>query len=30
MRSHPYHDTGPFPLSFFFSAVDSVTTRSIS
>ncbi len=21
---HPYHDTGPFPLSFFFSAVDSV------
>ena len=23
-ESHPYHDTGPFPLSFFFSAVDSV------
>ena len=21
---HPYHDTGPFPLSFFFSAVDKV------
>ncbi|OYX42657.1 MAG: ABC transporter substrate-binding protein [Rhodobacterales bacterium 32-67-9] len=21
---HPYHDTGPFPLSFFFSAVKSV------
>jgi len=21
---HPYHDTGPFPLSFFFSAVDQV------
>jgi len=20
---HPYHDTGPFPLSFFFSAVES-------
>ena len=24
---HPYHDTGPFPLSFFFSAVDSVTAK---
>ncbi|MCP4381389.1 MAG: ABC transporter substrate-binding protein [Hyphomicrobiales bacterium] len=24
-ESHPYHDTGPFPLSFFFSAVDGVT-----
>jgi peptide/nickel transport system substrate-binding protein len=23
-ENHPYHDTGPFPLSFFFSAVDSV------
>ena len=22
-ESHPYHDTGPFPLSFFFSAVES-------
>ena len=21
-ESHPYHDTGPFPLSFFFSAVE--------
>jgi len=21
---HPYHDTGPFPLSFFFSAIDTV------
>ncbi|MCU4651210.1 ABC transporter substrate-binding protein [Roseibacterium sp. SDUM158016] len=21
---HPYHDTGPFPLSFFFSSVQSV------
>jgi peptide/nickel transport system substrate-binding protein len=21
----PYHDTGPFPLSFFFSAIDKVT-----
>jgi peptide/nickel transport system substrate-binding protein len=24
-ENHPYHDTGPFPLSFFFSSVDSVT-----
>ncbi|NRG16403.1 ABC transporter substrate-binding protein [Rhizobiales bacterium] len=24
-ESHPFHDTGPFPLSFFFSAVDEVT-----
>lgn len=24
---HPYHDTGPFPLSFFFSAIDSVTAK---
>ena len=23
-ENHPYHDTGPFPLSFFFSAVESV------
>ena len=23
-ESHPYHDTGPFPLAFFFSAVESV------
>lgn len=23
-EDHPYHDTGPFPLSFFFSAVKSV------
>ncbi|MGF1562752.1 MAG: ABC transporter substrate-binding protein [Geminicoccaceae bacterium] len=23
-ESHPFHDTGPFPLSFFFSAVDTV------
>jgi peptide/nickel transport system substrate-binding protein len=23
-ENHPFHDTGPFPLSFFFSAVDSV------
>lgn len=22
-ESHPYHDTGPFPLSFFFGAVQS-------
>lgn len=21
---HPYHDTGPFPLSFFFSAIENV------
>jgi peptide/nickel transport system substrate-binding protein len=21
-EDHPYHDTGPFPLSFFFSAVE--------
>ncbi len=24
---HPYYDTGPFPLSFFFSAVDTVTAK---
>jgi peptide/nickel transport system substrate-binding protein len=23
-EDHPYHDTGPFPLSFFFSAIDEV------
>ena len=23
-KDHPYHDTGPFPLSFFFSAIESV------
>ncbi|WP_127562110.1 ABC transporter substrate-binding protein [Nioella ostreopsis] len=23
-EDHPYHDTGPFPLSFFFSAVEEV------
>ncbi|EPC04251.1 peptide ABC transporter substrate-binding protein [Litchfieldella anticariensis FP35 = DSM 16096] len=23
-EEHPYHDTGPFPLAFFFSAVDDV------
>ncbi|WP_299618963.1 ABC transporter substrate-binding protein [Pelagibius sp.] len=23
-ESHPFHDTGPFPLSFFFSAVEDV------
>jgi peptide/nickel transport system substrate-binding protein len=23
-ENHPYHDTGPFPLSFFFSAIESV------
>jgi len=23
-EEHPYHDTGPFPLSFFFSAGDTV------
>ncbi|MCC0023135.1 MAG: ABC transporter substrate-binding protein [Hyphomicrobiaceae bacterium] len=22
---HPYHDTGPFPLSFFFSSISEVT-----
>lgn len=24
-ENHPYHNTGPFPLSFFFSAVDQVS-----
>ena len=23
-EAHPYHNTGPFPLSFFFSAIVSV------
>ncbi|MBL3703683.1 ABC transporter substrate-binding protein [Sulfitobacter sp. BDSS02] len=23
-ESHPFHDTGPFPLAFFFSAVENV------
>ena len=23
-EDHPFHDTGPFPLSFFFSAVERV------
>ena len=23
-EDHPYHDTGPFPLSFFFGAIESV------
>ena len=23
-ETHPYHDTGPFPLAFFFSAVEAV------
>ena len=23
-EDHPYHDTGPFPLSFFFSAIEDV------
>ncbi|MCW8907512.1 MAG: ABC transporter substrate-binding protein [Sedimenticola sp.] len=23
-EAHPYHDTGPFPLAFFFSAVEEV------
>ncbi len=26
-EAHPYHDTGPFPLSFFFSAIDSVDAK---
>ena len=27
-ESHPYHDTGPFPLSFFFSAIEKVEVIS--
>ncbi len=23
-EDHPYHDTGPFPLAFFFSSIDTV------
>ncbi|WP_265517891.1 ABC transporter substrate-binding protein [Nitratireductor luteus] len=26
-EDHPYHDTGPFPLAFYFSAVDEVTVE---
>jgi peptide/nickel transport system substrate-binding protein len=26
-EGHPYHDTGPFPLSFFFSAIDNVSAE---
>ncbi|MDQ0325013.1 peptide/nickel transport system substrate-binding protein [Rhodopseudomonas julia] len=25
-EDHPYHDTGPFPLAFFFSSVDEIAT----
>ena len=25
-EDHPFHDTGPFPLSFFFSVVESIET----
>ncbi|WP_163832052.1 ABC transporter substrate-binding protein [Spartinivicinus ruber] len=28
-ESHPYHNTGPFPLAFFFSAVDKVIAKNI-
>ena len=24
-ENHPFHDTGPFPLSFFFSAIEETT-----
>ncbi|MDP2731979.1 MAG: ABC transporter substrate-binding protein, partial [Hoeflea sp.] len=24
-EDHPFHDTGPFPLAFFFSSIDTVT-----
>ena len=24
---HPYHDTGPFPLAFFFSSVDTIDVK---
>ncbi|WP_230409239.1 ABC transporter substrate-binding protein [Zooshikella harenae] len=27
-KSHPYHKTGPFPLAFFFSAVEKVIVKS--
>jgi peptide/nickel transport system substrate-binding protein len=26
-EKNPYHDTGPFPLAFFFSSVDKVTAK---
>jgi peptide/nickel transport system substrate-binding protein len=26
-ENHPHHDTGPFPLAFFFSAIDTVTVK---
>ena len=26
-ENHPHHDTGPFPLSFFFSAIESVEAK---
>ena len=26
-EDHPYHGTGPFPLAFFFSQVDTVTAK---
>jgi peptide/nickel transport system substrate-binding protein len=29
-EDHPYHNTGPFPLSFFFSAVQSVEALDAS
>jgi len=25
-EDHPYHDTGPFPLAFFFSSIESIET----
>jgi len=28
--NNPYHDTGPFPLSFFFSSIDKVATDGSS
>jgi len=27
-QKNPYHDTGPFPLSFFFSEIDKIETPS--
>ena len=29
-KDHPYHNTGPFPLSFFFSAIKSVDVITVS
>lgn len=26
-EQHPYHETGPFPLAFFFSAIESVEAK---